>query len=501
MAANIRPGRPCTIGLDIGTTTVKALAFDQSGQRIAGSSAEVTTLLQDENAEQDPDHVYSLCVGVLAQTAASANGSGYLIERIGISAAMHSILAVSEDGTPLTNAMLWMDGRAHVEAEELWSSGLGRALYARTGTPVHSMSPLVKLLWLRRWSPDIWRRSAKFVSLKEWIWHRWFGAWQVDTSIASSTGLYRLQTGTWDDEALALLDISPARLSALVPTTYTDDGLREPALVQAGLSGSTPVTIGASDGVLANLGMRAIDPGALVLTIGTSCAIRRGSPIPFTNPDTRTFCSVLAPERFIIGGASNSGGVVLDWLKNLLCSLAGTASPSGPEELWQNLLQRAGSSSSEGLVCLPYVAGERGPLWDAEASGLFFGLRLHHRPENLVRAAVEGLLFNAFWLAEDLLSRTPPPEYLMTTGGVLSPGWIQQLASDIFGLPVFPGSRSDASARGAALLSDIAAGKADWPAAARPAELPAAVPSATLEYQLEYARFRQICRLTSGGRS
>jgi sugar (pentulose or hexulose) kinase len=286
MAANVGPTRLlCTIGLDIGTTTVKALAFDQSGQRIAGSSAEVTTLLQDENAEQDPEHVYSLCVEVLAQTAASAIGSGYHLGRVGISAAMHSILAVSEDDTPLTNAMLWMDGRAHAEAEELW----------------------------------------------------------------------------------------------------------------------------------------------------------------------------------------------LD------------------------LLEKASSSSSEGLVCLPYVAGERAPLWDASASGLFFGLRLHHRPEHLVRATVEGLLFNARWLAEDLLSRPPSPEYLMTTGGVLSPGWIQQLASNIFGLPVFPGSRSDASARGAALLADIAAGKADWPAAARPAEPPAAVPSTTLKYQAGYARFRQICSLTVGG--
>jgi gluconokinase len=498
MAAKIRPTGPSTIGLDIGTTTIKALAFDQSGQRIAGSSAEVTTLLQDENAEQDPDDVCSLCVEVLAETTASAIGSGFSIERIGISAAMHSILAVSDADTPLTNAMLWMDGRAHAEALELWSSGLGRVLYEQTGTPVHSMSPLAKLLWLRRRRPEIWRRTARFVSLKEWIWHRWFGAWQVDTSIASSTGLYRLQTGTWDDEALKLLDLTPARLSTLVPTTFTTEGLHEPALMSAGLTASTPVTIGASDGVLANLGMRAIDPGALVLTIGTSCAVRRGSPVPYTNPDTRTFCSVLAPERFIIGGASNSGGVVLHWLKNLLCSPTGTADP---EELWLGLLEQASRISSEGLVCLPYVAGERAPLWDAEASGLFFGLRLHHRPEHLVRAAVQGLLFNAYWLAEDLLSRTPPPEYLMTTGGVLSSGWIQQLASDIFGLPVFPGSRSDASARGAALLADIAAGRADWPAAAQPAEPPAAVPSTTEEYQSEYARFRQICNLTVGGGS
>jgi gluconokinase len=498
MGANILPISPCTIGLDMGTSTIKALAFDASGERIAGSSAEVTTLLQEENAEQDPRHVLTLCLEVLAETTESAIGSGYSIERVGISSAMHSILAASNDDTPLTNAMLWMDGRAQGEAEELWSSDLGRLLYQRTGTPIHSMSPLAKLLWLRRRRPDIWQRSARFVSLKEWIWHHWFGAWQVDRSIASSTGLYRLQTGDWDEEALKLLDLSPARLSTLVPTTFTRDGLDEPRLISAGLTGTTPFTIGASDGVLANLGMRAIDPRAMVLTIGTSCAVRRGSTAPYTNPDTRTFCSVLAlPDRFIIGAASNSGGVVLDWLKYMVCSQT-TATPEESETLWLGLLEQASQVSSEGLVFLPYVAGERAPLWDAGASGLFFGLRLHHQRPHLVRAAVEGILFNAYWLAEDLLARTPPPECLITTGGVLVPRWIQQLASEIFELPVYPGSHSDASARGAALLADIAAGKAEWPSSAQPAGHPVALPSSAREYRREYARFREICNLAEG---
>ncbi|MGO8951178.1 MAG: gluconokinase [Ktedonobacterales bacterium] len=491
----------CTIGLDIGTTTIKALAFDSGataatgGLPVGSSSTEVSTMLQDEKAEQDPNLVYSLSIQVLAETTRAVTGIGYTVGRVGISAAMHSILAISNENVPLTNAMLWIDGRAQSEAEALWSTPAGPRLYARTGTPIHSMSPLAKLLWLRQRLPEIWQQSAKFVSLKEWIWHHWFGVWEVDISVASATGLYQLQTETWDEEALQLLGLAPSHLSTLVPTTFTRTGLVEPGLISAGLTDGTPITIGASDGVLANLGMHAIDPKALVLTIGTSCAVRRGSDLPYTNPASRSFCSVLDHDRFIIGAASNSGGVVLNWLGHMLGSNAAT--PAEEEAFWLRLLEAASRVSSEGLIVLPYVAGERAPLWDADASGLISGLRLHHQPEHLVRAAVEGILLNAYWMSEDLLARAPRPESLLTTGGVLTETWIAQLASEIFQLPVFEGSHIDASARGAALLADIAAGEANWPGAFLPGH-PVAVPSSDVDYRQEYRRFRQISAQVTG---
>ncbi len=500
MSADETSLKHCTVGLDIGTTTVKALAFDTSpgvefstigGQPIAKTAADIRTLLQDERAEQDPKLVYAQSVQTLAETVSMAIRMGYQIDRLGISTAMHSVMAISEANEPLTNAMLWMDGRAQNEAVTLWSSAAGPRLYARTGTPIHSMSPLAKLLWLRKHKPDIWQQSARFVSLKEWLWYHWFGVWEVDLSIASSTGLYDLETGSWDEEALHLLGLQPDRLSRLVPTTFTRDAVQEQALISAGLSKDVQCTIGASDGVLANLGVHAIDSRSLVLTIGTSCAIRRGSAVPYTNPNNRPFCAVLDHGRYIIGAASNSGGVVLEWLRHLLSGSGGASATAGEDTYWQHLLLEASRVGSEGLVVLPYVAGERAPLWDADASGLIFGLRLHHRPEHLVRAAVEGILFNAYWAAEDLLVYHSHPERLITTGGVLSEPWIAQLAAQIFQLPVQDSSRSDASACGAALLADIAAGEANWPTVVLPEE-PAFVPSSGNNLREEYGRFRQI---------
>src|SRR5262249_39716443 len=212
---------------------------------------------------------------VLAQAVAQAHAAGYHIACVGISAAMHSILPVAADERPLLPALLWMDGRAESEARALWATPEGKALYARTGTPIHAMAPLAKLLWLRMRRPDVFAAAARFVSLKEWIWRSWLGAWEVDASIASATGLYNLRENAWDGDALRLTGIDAARLSTLVQTTSVRVGLRDERLLVAGLSAQTPFVIGASDGVLANLGLGAISGGAseasdeMALTIGT----------------------------------------------------------------------------------------------------------------------------------------------------------------------------------------------------------------------------------------
>ena len=114
-----------------------------------------------------------------------------------------------------------MDERAKDEADALWSTQQGKDLYARTGTPIHPMAPLAKLLWLRKHRSEVFQQSARFVSLKEWVWYQWFGEWQVDASIASATGLYNLHEQAWDGGALSLVHIYADRLSAIVPTIYS----------------------------------------------------------------------------------------------------------------------------------------------------------------------------------------------------------------------------------------------------------------------------------------
>jgi gluconokinase len=225
------------------------------------------------------------------------------------------------------------------------------------------------------------------------------------------------------------------------------------------------------------------------LTIGTSLAVRRAVSRPVTNPATRVFCYVLGPERFIAGAASNSGGASLEWLyHNLLARWAAHGATAGD---LPGALEEASRAHAEGLIFLPYIAGERAPLWSAETSGALAGLRAAHTAADALRAAVEGVLFNAAWLTEQVVENTTPPEAIIATGGVFQSVWIAQLAADILGLPVIPAGGVDASARGAALVADIAAGARTWEQAEKAAGAALAGDARVAPHMAETARHRQ----------
>ena len=436
---------PATLGIDLGTTTAKAVAFaDEDGREITEVREPIERHTDaDGAAEQDPDVVARAAIAVVTRAVTDARAAGFSVARVGLSAAMHSLLPVAADGRPLGRAMLWMDRRADEEARRLWATATGRRLYERTGAPVHPMTPLLKLAWLRTARPDVHRRAARFVSLKEWLWHGWFGEWAVDRSIANATGLRR----------------------------------------------DTPVVIGASDGVLANLGVGAIDRRRLCLTVGTSLTARVGTDHPVTDPATRPFCYVLAPGRFIVGGPSNSGGLVLDWL------CRGVLGRDTASDEMDQLLAAAATVDVGPLLCLPYVAGERAPLWDAQARGVFAGLESEHGAPHLVRAAVEGLALNAYWIVSGLLDLVGRPEEVVASGHVLGQPWIRQVVADTFDLPVRHGGDRDASVTGAALLARIATGALTWEDARRVAATGTSersAPRATEVYREKYARFRRL---------
>ena len=452
----------CTVGADLGTTNVKAIAFDDEGREIARAEEPVPLLHHAGGAaEQDPRAVYAAANAVLGTTAQAAWQVGYAVERVGLSAAMHSIIPVAADGMPLTNALTWMDTRASAEAQALWATPEGKRIYGATGTPVAAMSPLAKLLWIRRNQPKIFQTAYKFVSLKEWVWYHWFGEWAVDASIASATGMYNLRERSWDADALARAGIGPERLSRIVPTTYTRGGLRVPQLHAAGIDPAAQINVGASDGVLANLGVGAIDEHTMVLTIGTSLAARSGTRQPVTDEATELFCYVLDAERFIAGGPSNSGGIVLDWLYHKVLGPGAQRQPPG-DDGFTRMIAAAEHARADNLLCLPYVAGERAPLWQADARAVYFGLDLEDTAATLARAAVEGIIYNAYWIASGLIERLGAPRQVLATGRVLEIDWIRQLTADVFGIPVQYRGAIDASVLGAATLANIATGRWTW---------------------------------------
>ena len=209
------------IGVDIGTTSTKAVAFTPAG-RVLAHHAVGYPLLQPEAgaAEQDPEQIFQAVLAAIAGCVQESKAAPGDVLAVSFSAAMHSLILVDGAGAPLTPSITWADQRAAPWAERIRDEWDGLAIYRRTGTPIHPMSPLAKLVWLRHERAELFARAERFVGIKEYVFFRLFGQWQVDHSIASATGLFNIERLAWDEGALALAGVRAAQLSRPVPTTW-----------------------------------------------------------------------------------------------------------------------------------------------------------------------------------------------------------------------------------------------------------------------------------------
>jgi gluconokinase len=447
-------GEPVVLAVDLGTTATKVLAIDAGGRTHAAGRAEQTL---DEGpggeATQDPARVLHGAIDAIAEAVSEARAADVEVAGVSFSTAMHTLMGLDGDGQPLTPIVTWADTRATEQAERLRASPEGIELQRRTGTPVHPMAPLAKLLWLRDAEPALFGRVRRWVGVKEHVLAHLTGACVTDHSVASGTGLLDLERLDWDDEALALAGVDREALPPLVPSTHVLDGLTAEAARATGLERSTPVVAGAGDGPLANLGLGAVRPGVAACSIGTSGALRVMVERPSVDPQGRVFCYALTPGRWVVGGALNNGGVVLRWTGEALAPDLG----EHPEPALLELAARA-PVGSDGLVMLPYLLSERAPHWSSLPRGAYVGLTRAHRREHLVRAALEGVCLQMATVMRSMRDAGNDVREVRATGGFARSALWKQMLADVLGLPVGFAAETEGSALGAALLGMEALG-------------------------------------------
>lgn len=455
------------VGLDSGTTATKAVTAGTDGHVRDLVSVGYPLLVPGPGrAELDADGVCLAAVEALRDVVARARARGDDVVGLALSGAMHGLVPMSADGTPTGPLLTWADGRAAAQAARLRSEGRASGLHARTGTPVHPMSPLCKLAWLRDHDPDLLHDTPRWGGVKELVVSALCGpAHVIDLSCASATGMYHLRDRRWDDEAVDITGVRPDQLPEVLPTTEVLAGLAPEVAREVGLPRDLPVVIGAADGVLANLGVGAVQRGVAAVSIGTSAAMRAVVAEPTVDPTGRLFCYALTDDHWVLGGAVNNGGSVVRWTALALAAVPGQDPPEGEaaDELDARLLQEAASvaAGSDGLLCLPYLLGERAPWWRAGMRGAYLGLRREHRRPHLVRAAVEGVcqqlaLVRAAFPAADLDVR----EVRATGGAVAAPLWTSVLAAAL-DLPVRIADSPEGTGLGACLLGLHALGSLD----------------------------------------
>ncbi|WP_369070183.1 gluconokinase [Kineococcus terrestris] len=444
--------RDVVLGVDIGTTSTKVVAFDVRGEALAQHAAGYP--LEEPHpghAVQDPQLILR-AVQESVRAVVAEVGAGR-VAALSFSAAMHNLMGIDAEHRPLTPLVTWADTRAAEQAERLRASTGGLALHRRTGTPLHPMSPLPKLVWFHEQEHQLCERVSFWIGVKEWVLLHLAGALVVDHSVASATGLLDLASLRWDAEALMLAGVQLEQLPEPVPTTHVLPGLSAEGAAATGLPEDVPVVVGASDGPLANVGVGAVRPGVAACSIGTSGALRVVVDRPVVDPLGQVFCYALTPGLWVVGGAINNGGVVLGWAGD-------TLAPDLGEEPQEALMELAGSvpAGSGGLLMLPYLLSERAPHWSSLPRGAYVGLTRAHRREHLVRAAVEGVCLQLATVLQSLRAAGLEITELRATGGFArSPLWRQMLA-DALGTEIGFAGGYEGSSFGAALLGMQALG-------------------------------------------
>jgi gluconokinase len=449
--------REVIVGLDVGTTGVKAVAFGL-GAPWQGVAIREYPLLQPAPGwqVQDPEAIMDAAARALVECVAATNGAA--VAAIAVSTAMHGLIALDEAMRPLTPLVTWADARARGEARALRESGQADELHRATGAPVHPMTPLTKLMWFARHDPATCAAARWWVGLKDYLLWRLTGELVTELSSASGTGLFDMAARAWSPAATTVAAVDAEQLPTILPTTATLQ-LSAAAAGRIGLPSGTPVVVGAADGPLGNLGTGAIAPGVAGLSLGTSGAIRMAVPDPYVDDRRTLFCYALTDSVWIVGGAVSNGGIVIRWAGDALAPDVTAAAAAGTaDEALLDLAARVGAGS-DGLVMLPYLLAERAPLWDPDVPGAYLGLRRDHTRGHLVRAAVEGVCMQ-LRVVLDQLDRLHPVQSVRVTGGAFrSPLWRQVMAATL-DRPLHAIGDAEGTALGAAALGLFALGRA-----------------------------------------
>lgn len=443
------------IGVDIGTTSTKAVLYQDDLQIIDSAYAEYDIIQTKLGmAEQDPKAIFQAVLSTIGTLMKNDLAIKHHIEFVSFSSAMHSVIMLDKQNELLTNCLTWADNRSTELVAQLKATTDWKSLYKKTGTPIHSMTPLSKILWLKETSPTIFEKAKKIIGIKEYILYQLTGEYKIDYSLASATGLFNIHDLHWDEDILNLVGIKEDTLSEPVDVDYRWHAIKKKYAKELSIDSETDLVIGASDGCLSNLGVGAMEPGETAITIGTSGAIRMVTDEIVLDPEGRTFCYYLSKNRWVIGGAVNNGGNVLGWLTSIFYSgvnqFTDTKKKSSLEEL--NLLAERVKPGADGLLFLPYLNGERAPIWESQATGSYIGLTSQHTTGHMVRAAMEGVLFNLYEVWQLIQEVGGPSKTIKVTGGFLNSSFWKHMLADIFDRPLQQSKSFESSCLGAVLI-------------------------------------------------
>lgn len=480
------------LGIDVSTTNSKALLIDEGGQVIAAASSPHT--LQTPKplwSEQDPHEWWGAVSASIRSVLEKGGLSGDQFAAIGLTGQMHGLVLLDEAGNVLRPAILWNDQRTQKQCDEIHER-IGKGKFIQiTGNVALPGFTAPKILWVKENEPDVYAKARHVLLPKDYIRHKLTGEYAMDKADGSGTVLFDLKSRDWSREVLDKLEINASWMPRTFEGPEFTGRLTDEAASVTGLKAGTPVAAGGGDQAAQAVGVGAVEPGIVALTVGTSGVVFAPTPSALIEPEGRlhAFCHAL-PGMWHFMGVMLSAAGSLQWYHDTLA----------PGLDFDELLKEAESvpAGSEGLQFLPYLSGERTPHPDPLARGAFIGLTLRHGRAHMTRAVLEGVSFglkDSFRLIQNAgLGRIT--QVRASGGGIKSALWRQILAS-VLEAELVTVNTTEGAAYGAALLAGVGSGA--WSDVLSACKTVIKVTGRTLPdpaqvkaYQRSYALYREL---------
>jgi xylulokinase len=485
------------LGLDVGTSGVKAILVSPSGSVEASATTPLTLSTPKPGwAEQNPDDWWGATVEAIR--AVLAQRPDVHVASIGISGQMHSSVFLDSAGAVVRPALLWCDGRTTAECAEITRRAGGEErLREWVRNPALEGFTLPKVLWLRNQEPEAYRRVATVLLAKDFVRYRLTGTLAAEPSDASGTLMFDPARLAWSDEILQATQVSRSLLPDVGGSSDVLGHLTSNASRVTGITEGTPVVGGGADNACGAAGVGVITPGEAVASWGTSGTVLAPTSQPLVDPKLRahTFCHVAPNVWYVMGVVLSAGGAFAWYREQVARELAGTPGADAALDAEAATIP----PGAEGVTFLPYLQGERTPHRDASARAAFLGLSLAHTRAHLTRAVLEGIAFALRDSLSILQELGLSPQHLLLTGGGARSPFIRRLQADVYGVPVSTVNREEGPAYGAALLAAVGVGAFPDLATATRATLTRGASErpdshAHREYEVVYDRFRESYR-------
>jgi len=441
------------LGIDVSTTATKAILVDAGGAvRGIGTAEYPYATPRPRWSEQDPELWWEGARGSVRDALAAAGVDGGAVRAVGLTGQMHGAVLLDAADRPVRPAILWNDQRTGAECDAIRAAVGPDRLIEITGNDALTGFTAPKLLWVRANEPDVWARTAHVLLPKDYLRLRLSGEHAMDKADGSGTILFDLAARDWSPEVIAALELDPT----LVPRTYegpeVTGAVTPRAAAATGLRAGTPVVAGGGDQSANAVGVGAIDPGVVALSLGTSGVVFAAteSPIVEARGRVHAFCHAV-PGRWHLMSVMLSAAGSLRWFRDALA----------PDVSFRSLDEEAAGvpAGSDGLWFLPYLTGERSPHPDPNARGAFIGLTVSHTRAHMTRAVLEGV---AYGLRDGLeamrAAGMPPPTQVRASGGGTASALWRRILADVLDVELVGTGTTEGAAYGAALLATPAAG-------------------------------------------